>query len=134
MNNSAHTLVVYLCRFGLCSHLQFSSNRSAKVVKFSFLCQCAVFYSVRCKYAHVFQAKIGQGNVTTASAATMAPPLMVAPGVAVAFAPIHTFLPITIGAGLVCWRRSGSISWLRVASTMLWPIRVPSPVVMPPWS
>ena len=47
---------------------------------------------------------------------------------------IHTFFPMTMGAGMVSLRCSGSSLWFRVASTTLWPIRAPSPMVMPPWS
>ena len=76
----------------------------------------------------------GTSFVTTAPAASMTPSPMVTPGVTVALAPIHTLFPMTMGAGMVSFRRSGSSLWLRVASTTLWPMRVPSPMVIPPWS
>ena len=50
----------------------------------------------------------GTSFVTTAPAATIAPSPMVTPGVMVALAPIHTFFPMKIGAGMVSFRRYGS--------------------------
>ena len=51
-----------------------------------------------------------------------------------ALAPIHTRLPMWMGAGSMVLRREGSMAWFRVASTTLWPMKVPSPMKMPPWS
>lgn len=75
---------------------------------------------------------VGTSLVTTAPAATMAPSSMVTPGSTVAWAPIQTLFPIRIGAGNISLRFCGLLSWLRVASTTLWPIRTPSPIKMPP--
>lgn len=74
----------------------------------------------------------GTSLVTTAPAATTAPSPMVTPGQTVALDPIHTRLPMTMGAGCISFLRSGSSSWFKVAGTTLWPIRLPSPMVMPP--
>ena len=48
--------------------------------------------------------------VTTAPAATTAPSPIVTPARTVALAPLHTFLPIWMGAYVMLWRLAGSRS------------------------
>jgi hypothetical protein len=45
-----------------------------------------------------------------------------------------TFRPMVMGAGCISAHRSGARSQLRVAITMLCPMRLSSPTVIPPWS
>ena len=52
----------------------------------------------------------GTSLVTTAPAATIAPSPMLTPGNTVAWLPIHTRLPMTIGAGYRLLRRAGAKS------------------------
>ena len=79
-------------------------------------------------------ASAGTSLVTTAPAPTIAPSPMVTPGTTVTAAPSHTLRPITIGAGTMSARRSGSMAWSSVVSVLPWPMSVPSPIVMPPVS
>lgn len=72
--------------------------------------------------------------VTTESAATTALSPIITPGRTVTFDPIHTLVPMTMGAGCMSARRDGSRSWFNVAGTVLCPIRQPSSMTAPSWS
>lgn len=52
--------------------------------------------------------------VTTAPAPTIAPSPVVTSGTTVTATPSHTLRPMTIGAGVVSPRRSGSTAWFKV--------------------